>query len=162
MVLLDRKAAGRRDADGAAAELVSGFFAADPPGAAGGPPLPRAPDGVVLGGPLTELALAVLLAVVEGRRPTEAVDLLDGFGCAGGLHGPWLTRLPDALRDGLAAADQDDLRRFAADWLRSVELAHADPAATGALLAELAALARSARAEAKTLYFWSALRAAPP
>jgi len=108
---------------------------------------------------LTDLTMALLLAAIEGRNLNGAVDrmALDGFVVEGPLHGPWLTRLPDALRDALAGADGDDLRLYAARWLGAVELAHADGRAMTTLLGDLAALARSAQSRGDSLYLWTSL-----
>jgi hypothetical protein len=108
---------------------------------------------------LTDLTMALLLAAIEGRNLDRAFDRmeLDGFVVEGPLHGPWLTQLPDALRDALASAEGDDLRLYAARWLGAVELAHADARAMLALLGELAVLARSARSRGDSLYLWTSL-----
>jgi hypothetical protein len=116
-------------------------------------------DEAVTTSSLTDLTMALLLAAIEGRNLDQAVDRmeLDGFVVAGGPHGPWLTQLPDALRDALAAADADDLRLYAARWLSATELWHADARAMTALLGEVAALARSAQARSDRLYLWTSL-----
>jgi hypothetical protein len=103
--------------------------------------------------------MALLLAAIEGRNLDRAVDrmALDGFVVEGPLHGPWLTRLPDALRDALSAASADELRLYATRWLGAVELAHADARAMTALLGDLAELARSAQARGDSLYLWTSL-----
>jgi hypothetical protein len=108
---------------------------------------------------LTDLTMALLLAAIEGRDLNQAVDRMerDGFVAEGPLHGPWLTRLPDVLRDALAAASADDLCLYAAGWLCAVELAHADLAAMIAVLGDLAVLARSARDRGDALYLWTSL-----
>jgi hypothetical protein len=108
---------------------------------------------------LTDLTMALLLAAIEGRNLDGAVERmeLDGFVVEGPIHGPWLTRLPETLRDALAVADGDDLRLYAARWLGAVELSHVDARAVSALLHELAALARTARSRSDCLYLWTSL-----
>jgi hypothetical protein len=117
------------------------------------------PDGrcpTVSADPLPDLALAVLFAALEGRRQREVVGAADwdGFAVEGGPDGPWLTRLPDALRDAVAAASGDELRRLTTGLLGATEYAKADVLSRAALRADLVLLARDARSEGKALYLW--------
>ncbi|HEV8633973.1 MAG TPA: hypothetical protein VG370_07010 [Chloroflexota bacterium] len=109
--------------------------------------------------PLPDLALALLLAALEGREQGGAARRPDwgGFAVQGGPDGPWLARLPDALRDALAAASAEELRRLTTGLLGAAEPAPADAASRAALRAALVALARAARAEGEVLYLWIGL-----
>ena len=103
---------------------------------------------------MPDLALAVLFAALEGRRAGRSRRTigLGRFGVEGGPEGPWLTRLPDALRDALAAASAEELRRLSAGLLGAAE--PADGVFRAALRTDLVVLARMARAEDKGLYLW--------
>ena len=101
----------------------------------------------------TDLAMALLLVVIEGRDLDEAVDRLDAFEIADvGEQGPWLVRLPVELRDALACASASDLQRYTTHWLEAEEMAGADPEYMTTLLERLSTLARYAQAENKCLY----------
>jgi hypothetical protein len=141
--------------------LLSEFFDADPADVT--PAIvergPGRRDGAVSTTSLTDLTMALLLAAIEGRNLDRAVDSmeLDGFVVEGPLHGPWLTRLPDALRDALAAASDEELRFYARRWLCAVELSHASLTAMTKVLDDLAVLARSAQARSNAMYLWTSL-----
>lgn len=71
---------------------------------------------------------------------------------------PWVARLDDATRDGLADITDDQLPSLADEWGQIAELSYgADlpPDAMLPLLTDLVALARRAQAANEALYCWS-------
>jgi hypothetical protein len=139
--------------------LLNEFFVAEPAeitvdvirrGTAGRRP-------AVLASSFTHLTMALLLVAIEGRPEDEAVDRLDAFDVVGEPDGPWVIRLPDALRDALAGATAGDLRRYAERWVRAEELAGATAEDMAALLESLAPLARTGRGAGSSLYLWVCL-----
>jgi hypothetical protein len=103
---------------------------------------------------LPELTLAVLFVALESRQRGDAANGTTAFAVEGGPEGPWLTRLPDSLRDAIGAASADELRRLTASLLGGAETLPADAIARAALHADLVSLARAARAEGKSLCLW--------
>ncbi|HEV8636648.1 MAG TPA: hypothetical protein VG370_20705 [Chloroflexota bacterium] len=141
--------------------MRSAFFAAAPSEVTA-EVLRRGPAGrcpAVFATRMPDLALALLVAALDARGHSEVAGQADsgGFAVEGGPDGPWVARLPDALRDALAAASAEELRRFTASLVRAAEPTRADELTRAALRADLAALAREARAEGKALYLWTTL-----
>lgn len=107
---------------------------------------------------LTTLEMDLLLQIMHGGDAAvyatgyDPVDVTND-----GVNGPWLGRLPDALRDDLATASGEALSRYAILWAEAEELAEADADDLESLLQDLAGLARMAQPEGKALYLWFSL-----
>jgi hypothetical protein len=74
-------------------------------------------------------------------------------------QGPWISRIPDRLRDMLASLANQDLQKVAVKWGKTKEFAadgwkHKDIAM---LLEKLAHLARQAQPDGKSLFLWTSL-----
>jgi hypothetical protein len=140
--------------------LLNEFFAAEP-AAITADLLQRGPAGrfaTVGAAGLTELELALLLVAIEGQPDDAAIARLGAFEVTtAGPEGPWVVRLPDALREALARATPADRRRVAERWGRAEELAGAAADDLAALLERLAPLARDGLAAGTPVYLWVSL-----
>jgi hypothetical protein len=140
--------------------LLNEFFVAEPE-AITADLLQRGPAGryeTVGAAGLTELELALLLVAFEERPADAAVERLGDFEVTtAGPEGPWVARLPDALREALAGATPSDRDRVAARWGSAEELAGAAPEDLAALLERLAPLARAGQMAGTPVYLWVSL-----
>lgn len=103
--------------------------------------------------------LARLLAIVDGQQMSDDLHLaLDAMTpvASGGAEGPWVCRLPAALVDALAEAEE--FGKWAAAWATTEEWSfdRGTPDALERLLRDLARLARSTDAQ-RALFMWMAV-----
>jgi len=114
--------------------------------------------GVVATG-LDQVKLARLWALLAGQEFRD--ELVFEFAP---LHevsedGPWVFRVPAALRELLASADEARAAAIADAWAATeeLELDGWEPDAVGSLLGALRSLARTARLSGKPLLMWVSL-----
>jgi hypothetical protein len=116
-------------------------------------------DGVAARGIDPVVTLGQLVAFIRGVTWTP--ELVDAAEVARSrVSGTWIELLGEQVRDWLADADDDALPEIVVKWSQLEEFAPADDADEGellALVADLVALARRARAAGQGLYCWCCL-----
>jgi hypothetical protein len=145
--------------DGAAAETGDWLTGPLAPGEAGRPPF----DGVDAKGIDGTVILGQLIAIA--RQVEWSVDLVSeemifpsSEELTGGEEGPWVSRLSDQARDALADIDDARFDDLARRWAQIEEFGgYVEAATIEPVIAQLAGLARRARAAGEHLYCWSSL-----
>ena len=116
-----------------------------------------APTFTVVDAPMIDpyVVAGTLTSLLTGRAYEDIVDDLDwGDVVAEGPTGHLVIATTDAFVKALAASDDATLSAVAEPWSHTDELEGASAADLAAKLKELAALARSTRADKARLYCW--------
>jgi hypothetical protein len=101
------------------------------------------------------VTMLTLEEMLTGRSEDEVTENpRQGDVVADGADGSMVVAITSELQAGLAAADDEKLRRVALDWAGTEELAGSDPDFLADALVDLADLARTATERGAALYCW--------
>lgn len=121
----------------------------------GGPTSAPGHPSVQLAGIEPIVTMQTLEELLTGRSEDEVMENpRQGEILADGPSGAMVVAITGELQSALAGADDETLRRVAADWATTEELDGSDPEDLIGALIDLADLARSAADRGNALYCW--------
>jgi hypothetical protein len=105
------------------------------------------------------IELATLLSILSGESLDSDSEEFPAVGGEDDEEGPWVFRCPSELIAGLAAADDEELARVAAEWAETeeIQLSGWEAGEIHQRLREMREFARMARTAEKPVLIWTSL-----